>query len=232
MHTKRHERRFPVALIAMILAFTSLAAARVPDCTPGSLSDYEKLGAQGCAIGDKNFSNFTYHRAPNGLAASAISVTPGTVTESDDPALLFEAAWVTPSPGSSLSYQVEVATAGSRISGASLEMQSGQITGTGQAGVTAELHQSSEAPSTCGAAELTLNVVLAGSQRKKALDKGQLKDPARRLCVVTPVSVTPGKSGSASLKGFMTVFHSSATSAAQSTSASAVQAPSPAEAGR
>jgi len=229
MPTTRHKRLVPVGITAMILAVTGLVAAQVPDCTLGKLSDYERLGAQGCAIGNKNFSHFTYHRAPNGLAASAISVTPGTVTDSDDPALLFEAAWVTPSPGSSVSYDVEVATAGKAISGASLEMQFGQITGTGEAGVTAELHQPSDSPSICGAAELTLNVLLTANQRKKALDKGQLKDPARRLCVVTPISITPGKNGSASLKGFMTVFHSSA---AQSASARTGPVLSPSEAGR
>jgi hypothetical protein len=224
VHVRTQQRLFPVAITAIVLAATSFAE-RVPDCTPGKLSDYERLGAQGCAIGDEHFSNFMYQPSPNGPAASAISVTPGTVTDSDDPALLFEAAWIAPISGSYVSYDIEVEATGNPISAATLEMQFGQITGTGAASVSAELHLPSDSPSTCRAAELTLNVFLAASQRKKAMDKRQLKDPVRRLSVVTPVSITPGRNGSARLAGFMTVFHSSA---AQSASANTGPALSPA----
>jgi len=223
----QHNRRFLVAislLIATVLAVATVVAAQVPHCAPGQLSDYERLGAKGCAIGDKHFSNFTYHKGPNGLPADAISVTPGTVTDSDDPALLFEATWVTPSVGSAVSYGVEVAPGGKPISGASLEMQFGQITGTGETRVAAELHQSTDSPGSCGPTLLELDVFLGASQLKKATDSGQLKDPARQLCVVSPVSVAPGKNGTASLKGFMTVFHSSP---AQPGSANNATEPSP-----
>ena len=204
-------------LIATMFAVATLAAAQTKECASGKLSDYEQLGAQGCSIGDKHFSNFMYHRAPNGLPDDAISITPGTVPDSDDPALLFEGAWVSPSPGSSISYDIEVAPNGKPISSATLEMEFGEITGTGQARVADELHQSTNIPSNCGPTQLMLTVFLGASQHKQAVDNGQLKDPARQLCVVTPVSITPGKSGSASLKGFMTVFHSRQ---AQSSSAS------------
>jgi hypothetical protein len=195
-------------LLSMTLAVGAFAAAQVRPCEPGTLADYEKLGAQGCAIADKHFFNFTYHPASDGLPADAISVTPGTVTESDEPALLLEAAWSTPSPDSLVSYNVEVLPGGKPVSGVSLQMRFGQITGTGQAKVSAELHQLTDSPRTCGASELTLNVFLGANRPKKPQDDGRLKDPARQLCVVTPVSLAPGKNGSANLKGFMTVFHS------------------------
>jgi hypothetical protein len=208
----QHQRPVTIAIslvITIMLAVTTLVAAQTKECTAGKLSDYEQLGAQGCTIGDKHFSNFTYHRPPNGLSADAIVITPGTVPDSDDPALLFEGAWVSPSLGSSISYDVEVAPSGKPINSASLEMQFGEITGTGEARVAAELHQSTNIPSNCGPTELSLTVFVGASPHKQAIDNGRLKDPARQLCVVTPMSITPGKNGSASLNGYMTVFHSS-----------------------
>ena len=75
---------------AALLGFSTLsfADAKVPDCIQGTLSDYEKLGIQGCLIGDKKFSNFQYHRGANGLPGNAISLTPGTIPETDDPGVL------------------------------------------------------------------------------------------------------------------------------------------------
>jgi hypothetical protein len=218
MDATQHKRPVTITVglvIAIMLAVATLVAAQTKDCTAGKLSDYEQLGSQGCTIGDKHFSNFTYHRTPNGLPADAILITPGTLPGSDDPALSFEGAWASPSLGSSISYDIEVAPSGKPINSASLEMEFGEITGTGEARVAAELHQSN-VPSNCGPTQLMLTVFLGASQHKQAIDDGQLKDPARQLCVVTPVSITPGKNGSASLKGFMTVFHSSQ---AQSSSA-------------
>ena len=128
------------AAALLVFALLSLAAAQVPDCAPGKLSDYEKLAAQGCLIGDKRFSDFRYHQASDGLPSDSISVTPGTVPDSDDPALLIEATWVAPSyQGSFVSCTVAVQPNGKPIGGATLEMQFGQITGTGEAKVVAEL---------------------------------------------------------------------------------------------
>ncbi len=215
-------RRLMLAVTAAVLAVASLAAAQVPDCVPGKLSDYERLGARGCAIGDKIFSNFSYHRAPDGLPSSAVLVTPGTVPDSNDSALLFEATWLTSSSGSSVSYDVEAAPEGKPLSGASLEMQFGQVTGTGQGRVAAELRLSTASANRCGPIQMTLTVFLEASQSKKAADKGQLGNPARQLCVLTTVSIAPGKNGSASMDGFMTILHSST---AQSTSSAGLPSP-------
>lgn len=129
-----------LAAVLVVLATHSPAAAQVPDCGPGKLSDYEKLGTQGCMIGDKRFASFSYHQGLNALPSSSISVTPGTVPDSDDAGLLFEAKWAAPdSRESFVSYTVEVQLNGKPITGASLEMQFGEITGTGEARVAAQL---------------------------------------------------------------------------------------------
>jgi hypothetical protein len=79
-----------VAATALLsLATLSFAHAQVADCVPGKLSVYEKLGVQGCMIGDKRFSNFQYHQGAAGVPSDAISLTPGTTPDTDDPGLLF-----------------------------------------------------------------------------------------------------------------------------------------------
>jgi hypothetical protein len=190
----------------IVLAALSLATAQAQDCAPGKLSDYEKLGAKGCALGKNHFSNFTYRQASDGLPAAAISVTPGTVPDSGDPGLLFEAAWVAPSyRGSSVAYTVEVQPSGMPISGVSLEMQFGQITGTGEARVGAHVYPLVGVPD--ASADLKLDVFLGPGQGKKASDSGEFKNPVRQLRVISPLTIAAGKGGTASLKGFTTVFH-------------------------
>ena len=88
--------KWVVTLIVFTIAMVSAATAQVPDCALGKLSDYEMLGPQGCAVGENRFSNFRYQHASGGLPSSAISVTPGTSPDSDDPGMLFEAKWVAP----------------------------------------------------------------------------------------------------------------------------------------
>ena len=227
MKASRQSRLLQVAsgmVLAMVLSGAMPVSAQVADCRPGKLSEYLAMGPEGCAIGNIRFSHFSYSQAPNGPAASAISVTPGTVPETDDPGLLLEAPWSTPSAGSSVSYSVEVAPGRKPVSGATLEMQLGQVTGTGEARIMAELHPSSSGAGACGPAELTLNVSLDATHARKAVDDGQLKEPAQQICVVTPVSLSPGKRGSAKLQGFMTVFHFGHS---QSASANPPPVPSP-----
>ena len=196
-----------LAAMVLVLATVSFAPGQVPDCAPGKLSDYEKLGATGCLIGDKRFSNFQYRHGPDGLPGESIEVTPGTVPESDSPGLLFEARWVAPSYRNSfVSYTVEVLPNGKPITGASLEMQFGEITGTGEAQVTAELCPLDSSSGSCGTQELDLKVMLNNQGSKKASDKGQFRNALRGVRVLTPLIVASGKDGSASLNGFMTVF--------------------------
>ncbi len=196
-----------VATVVLVLATLSLAAAQVPECELGKLSDYEKLGSSGCMIGDKKFSNFSYHRGLNGLPSGSITVTPGTVPESEDAGLVFEAKWAAPSSLESfVTYAVEVQPDGKPIKGASLQMQFGEITGTSKATVEAELCSLDSNSDTCGGQQLDLKVVVSSDKSKKAVDSGHFKTPLRALRVSTPLDVAPGSGGTATLEGFMTVF--------------------------
>ena len=193
------------------LATLSSANAQIPDCAPGNLTQYLKLGAQGCLIGDKKFSNFQYHKGPDGLSSAAISLTPGTVPETDDPGILFEGKWASSSRQSFVTYDVEVEAHGKPITGASLEMQFGQIIGTGSASVLSDLCPIGGATDSCGPQKLELKVVLSADGSKRPVDDVQFKEPQKEIHVVTPVDVAPGKGGSATLDGFMEVFRSSRT---------------------
>jgi hypothetical protein len=195
------------SLALLVLATFSLASAQVPDCAPGKLSDYEMLGAQGCAVGENRFSSFRYHQGSSGLPSSAISITPGTSPDNDDPGMLFEAKWVAPSQQSSVSYMIDVQPKGKPISGATLQMQFGEITGAGEAKVETEICPLAASADNCGAAELKLQVVLSTGPARKVSDTGQLNGSTRQLRVVHLLSVAAGKGGTASFNGFMAVFH-------------------------
>jgi hypothetical protein len=188
------------------LATISFANAQVPDCALGNLSDYEKLGAQGCLIGDKRFSNFQYHQGVSGLSSDAISLTPGTTPETGDPGLLFEAKWASASQESFVSYDIEAQPNGKPITGASLQMQFGEITGTGTATVLADLCPLDGTTGTCGPQKLELKVVLSANGPRTPADNGQFQVPQRAIRVVTPIDVASGSGGSADLDSFMAVF--------------------------
>jgi hypothetical protein len=209
-----HNLKRLMARVLLVLATLSCATAQVPDCAQSKLSDYEKLGPQGCLIGDKKFANFRYHQAADGLPGDSISLTPGTVPGNDDPALLIEAAWVAPSSqGSYVSYTVEVQPKGKPISGATLEMQYGQITGTGEAIVFTELCPVADDADRCGMPQLKLAVQLDTTHPRKVMDSGELKTPLGEVRVISPLTIATGKNGTASLNGFMTVFRSGTTQA-------------------
>ena len=194
------------ATALLSLATLSFANAQVPDCAPGKLSDYEKLGAQGCLIGDKKFSNFQYHQGAAGPPSDAISLTPGTTPDTDDPGLLFEAKWASASRESFVSYHVDVQPNGKPIRGASLQMQFGTITGTGKATVLADMCPSDATTDSCTSEKLELKVVLSAHGPKTPAANGQFKEPQKVIRVVTPIDVAPGSGGSADLDGFMSVF--------------------------
>jgi hypothetical protein len=196
-----------VAATALLgLATLSSANAQVPDCAPGKLSDYEKLGAQGCLIGDKKFSNFHYRQGASGVPSYAISLTPGITIETDDAGLLLEAKWASASKDSFVSYNVEALPNGEPIKGASLQMQFAEITGTGKAMVLADLCSSDGTTDSCGPQKLELKVVLSAGGPKTPADNNQFQEPQRAIRVVNPIHVTSGTGGSAKLDSFMTVF--------------------------
>lgn len=210
------------ATALLTLTTLSFAHAQVADCAPGKLSDYEKLGAQGCMIGDKKFSNFQYHQGAAGLPSDAISLTPGTTPDTDDPGLLFEAKWTSASEESFVSYDIEAQPNGKPITGASLQMQFGTITGTGSATVLAHLCALGnttdscaalahlcpvdDATGACGSQKVELKVVLSARGPKTPAANGQFNEPQRAIRVVIPIDMAPGSGGTADLDGFMAVF--------------------------
>ncbi len=202
----RSSLKILTAIAVLGFATISFAQAGVPDCDAGKLSDYEKLGATGCLIGDKKFSNFQYHQGSAGLPSNAISLIPGTTAETNDPGLLMEGKWSSASQDSYVSYDVEVQPHGKPITGATLEMEFGEITGTGKATVDAALCATDGSANGCGSQKLDLEVVLSAKGPRKPRDKGDFKDPQTEIHVVTPVDVAPGSGGSATLDGFMAVF--------------------------
>jgi len=192
--------------IVALLGFASLAVLRAnaTECVPGTLSDYEKLGAQGCQIGDKTFSNFQYQQGVNGLAADKISITPGTIPQTDEPGLFFEAKWIA-SQNSFVSYNVEALPQGKAITGAGLEMKFGEVTGTGRATVVLDLCQLQDNADSCRAQKLSLKVGLSANGFNTPVDKGQFQQPQSAVRVITPIELTPGKAGSVSLDGFLSI---------------------------
>lgn len=195
-----------LATVLLGFATLSIARAQVPDCAPGKLSDYQKLNAAGCLIGDKQFLNFRYHQGIGGLPSDAISLTPGTTPGTDDPAILFEGKWASAASGSYMSYMVATTYQGRPINGASLEMQLGQITGAGNASVIADLCAADGADVDCGAQKVELQIVLSADGKRKAMDTARFQQPQTEIRVTTPVNIAPGKAGDVELDGFMTVF--------------------------
>lgn len=195
-------------LVAMALSrvLATGAQAQAPECISGSLAFYEALAARGCVVGDAKFSNFKYEQA-DGLPAASINLTPGTAPDSSDPGLLVEGAWTNPSSkGSSISYTVEIQR-GKPINGGTLEMQFGQITGTGEARVVTRICAASEVSDGCADGSLKLQVVLSAGPEKRVSASGRLALPQRQVRVVSALSILNGKNGTASFNGYMTVLH-------------------------
>lgn len=193
-------------LIGLVALAVSAARAQVPECVPGSLASYEALGPQGCRVGDARFANFKYQQA-DGLPAASITLTPGTAPDSSDPGLLVEGSWNSPtSKGSSISYSVEIER-GKPINGGTLEMQFGQISGTGEARVVTQICAFADGADGCADGSLKLQVVTSAGPEKRVKQTARLAAPQRQVRVVSVLSVVDGKNGTASFNGFMTVLH-------------------------
>jgi len=177
----------------------------VPECVPGRLSDYEKLGTTGCRIGDIQFSSFLRATASNGLSSRAISVTPGTAIDSSDPALVFEGPWVGKPQTATVafSYKVSAPPPAKPVIAASLQMQFGQITGTGEASIATKIGITGRSGDPSA---IQLQLKLGGEAPKKDSTEADLPAPAAELRIIETVTLSSGKDGSARINGFMTVF--------------------------
>jgi len=197
-----------LGLLTLVLSGVSFAAAPIPDCDPGKLSDYLKMSAEGCAVGKYRLSNFSYHPGSDGLAADAISITVGVSPGSDDPGILIEGHWSHPlRQPSIISYSVEPLPAGRLLAAATLQMQFGQVTDTGEARVATDICPASTAGNHCPVADLKLHVVLSATAQRKASDNGRLPGPASQLRITNVVTLSSGRNGAASFNGFMLVLH-------------------------
>ncbi len=197
------------ALALLVLSIACHALGQVaPDCAPGNLSDYERLGAQGCNIGQARFFNFHYHKASGGLPPGAISVTPGTTPTGGDPGLLLEAHWAAPSQENSfISYDVEIPPSAKPLTGATLEMELGRVSGTGESKVVSQICPSGPHSDACGPPALELHVMLSARAGRNVSDHRELRIPLRWFRVISKPALTTGRNGSASMNGFMLVFH-------------------------
>lgn len=194
-----------VIVVALAAGVVSEGRAQVPECVPGSLAFYQALGSQGCVAGDARFANFKYHQA-DGLAAPSINLTPGTSPDSNDPGLLVEGSWTRPSQGSSISYTVEIIR-GNAIDGGTLEMQFGQISGTGEARVVTQICAPVEGSDSCAAGSLKLQVVLSAGTEKRVRQTSRMVAPLRQVEVVSTISLANGNNGTANFNGFLTALH-------------------------
>lgn len=158
------------------------------------------MGPDGCRIGNVQVLGFV-RRGTGLLKSSSISVTPGTSIDSNDPALLVEAHWTAkPDQSLVLTYRVTVVTTGGAIGGGTLEMQFGQISGTGTGHIDAELCPVGE--NDC----MKLQTLLGADRPHKPRDAGELRAPVRELQVNESLELSAGRNGSAQVNGFMTVF--------------------------
>src|ERR1700757_2498920 len=91
-------------LLAICLAVFVSAASAAPLCIAGgTMASYEALGAGGCVIGDKLFSNFVYGSTGHGtgvaVADNAVFLTPVNIGGlKPGPGIVFSSSgWVVPS---------------------------------------------------------------------------------------------------------------------------------------
>ena len=205
-------RWFTVAPVWALLAASAGAGAQtrpptlqVPDCSVGTLADYEKLGPDGCKIGDVQFSGFSRPIVADSIPSEAVSITPGTSIDSTDPALLLEGPWTAkPQQRLALSYNVMVHPPAQPVETVMIQMQFGQTDGTGAVQIDAAFCPNA-APDCRQGRKLQLK--MGGATSKKDVDQQDLPARTQALLHVTEtVNLSSGKNGSAKVNGLMTVF--------------------------
>jgi hypothetical protein len=146
-----------LVLLAISLAVFVSAASAAPLCIAGgTMASYEDLGAGGCVIGDKLFSNFVYLSTGHGTGVAApdtaVFLTPVNDTGvNPGPGIVFSSnAWVVPSASittrstvdSSISFTVTVIDGPLLIEGGTLTLLSSSTSGTGIADITETINPS------------------------------------------------------------------------------------------
>ena len=126
-------KRKVFGVLVGLVAMGAVASAAVAPCPTGkTLADYIALGATGCQIDDKVFSNFAYSGGQGGVPqAGQVNVTPDNTPF--NPGVNFGANWTLFGPNLSedfhLSFTVDVLAGGRPIGDDSLGIDIGQVVG-------------------------------------------------------------------------------------------------------
>ena len=194
--------------LGMALVSTANAA---PLCVSGTIADYKALGADGCIIADKLFSNFIYASTSGGtgvaVADTAVFVTPvvpsGTGIYSPGPGLIFASDnWFVPSAStttasyvdSSFSFTVTALNgSGALLEDGTLTLGQFSVAGTGLVDIT----------ETINPASLQLQVDSAGPLvDHKSFAPTSTVNVLKDLLVAVPRNRTGSATGSAQVFSF------------------------------
>ena len=189
-----------VAVLATILIGAWVVSA-ASLCTNGTVQSYIALGAEGCQIDDKLFSNFFYESSSYGgasaIPASGVSVVPYATPL--NPGFLFSAGWsVGPNQGqdSHIMYSVTVLPGGLRITDISAAMNGYGATGFGFVSVA-------ESVVPDPGSSLALAYGLGSSV---IFDRLDFANSFLHLDVTKNITVSGGTSGTASVSGVYNRF--------------------------
>ena len=170
-------------------------------CAPtASLQDYLNMGAGGCTIEDKIFSDFSYSSSAQGgataIAASGITVTP--ITTPLDPGLQFQANWSASSgqvSDSSIGFTVTTLSGAALIEDASIVQLGGSVVGTG----TANLGEGICVGFNCQNTTFTLNTLNTTDAALIKLGDHQIFTPTGQVRATKDIGVAGNGSGFASV---------------------------------
>jgi hypothetical protein len=147
--------KLSILLVLVLGAFVSVAPAAPLCVAGGTMASYEALGAGGCVIGDKLFSNFGYGSTVQGAGIpvldSQVFLTPVIAdVYNPGPGIVFSSAnWVVSASGvdslvdSSIFFSVSVLSGEPNMEDGTLTLSSFTVTGTGVADISETIGPSS-----------------------------------------------------------------------------------------
>ncbi len=195
---------FAVLAATLIVAWIANAA---PLCETGTVASYVALGATGCQIDDKLFSNFVYVSSASGgavaIPASGVSMVPQSTPL--NPGFLFSAGWSTVAgqgQDSHISYVVTVLPGGVRINDVSAILNGFGATGEGLITV-AENVDSCALGVNCDVADLLLSWSAQGGTSSATAFFSPTMGP---LYVTKDIAASGGVEGVAAVSGVFNRF--------------------------
>jgi hypothetical protein len=198
-------RKVLAVLAATVISMWTVSAAPLP-CTSGTLAVYIGL-TEGCTIGDKLFSNFSYVGTGNGgavpITAGGIGIVP--ITTALNPGFLFSAGWSVSSgqeQDSHIGYAVTVGNGGFAITDVSATMSGFGTSGDGLL-TLAENIDSCPGHFNCNVGDLFLHYNQTASVTGQTVNITGTMGP---IYVVKNLTVSGGSTGFASLSGVTQQF--------------------------